>query len=312
MNKVVKDAAEAVRDIPDGASIMVSGFGLCGIPENLIAALRDQGREGPHRHQQQRGHQRLRDHVPAAERPGAEDDLDLRGREQGLREDGAGGRDRGGAEPAGHVLRAHARRRRRHPGLLHADRRTARSIAEGKDVRWFDGRPHVLETRAHGRLRVREGLEGRHRSATSCTAAPRATSRPMMAMAARTTIAEVEELVPAGALDPDAVATPGHLRAAHLPGRSATRSGSRSARCAAQAGAETRPEARAHRAPRRPRDEGRLLREPRHRHADPRLELRARRASRSCCTPRTACSASAPTPSPARRTPTSSTRARRR
>ena len=43
MNKVVKDAAEAVRDIPDGASIMVSGFGLCGIPENLIPALRDRG-----------------------------------------------------------------------------------------------------------------------------------------------------------------------------------------------------------------------------------------------------------------------------
>ncbi|MFI5008159.1 MAG: CoA transferase subunit A, partial [Solirubrobacterales bacterium] len=46
MNKVVKDAAEAVRDIPDGASIMVSGFGLCGIPENLIAALRDRGSKG--------------------------------------------------------------------------------------------------------------------------------------------------------------------------------------------------------------------------------------------------------------------------
>jgi 3-oxoacid CoA-transferase A subunit len=43
MNKIVKDAAEAVRDIADGASIMVSGFGLCGIPENLIAALRDRG-----------------------------------------------------------------------------------------------------------------------------------------------------------------------------------------------------------------------------------------------------------------------------
>ena len=43
MKKVVENAAEAVRDIPDGASIMVSGFGLCGIPENLIAALRDQG-----------------------------------------------------------------------------------------------------------------------------------------------------------------------------------------------------------------------------------------------------------------------------
>src|SRR5262245_45479912 len=43
MNKVVPDAASAVRDIPDGASIMISGFGLCGIPENLIGALRDKG-----------------------------------------------------------------------------------------------------------------------------------------------------------------------------------------------------------------------------------------------------------------------------
>ena len=46
MNKVVKSAAEAVRDVPDGATVMVSGFGLCGIPENLIRALRDQGAKG--------------------------------------------------------------------------------------------------------------------------------------------------------------------------------------------------------------------------------------------------------------------------
>src|SRR5204863_1469866 len=46
MNKVVRDAAEAVRDVPDGASIMISGFGLCGIPESLIAALRDKGSRG--------------------------------------------------------------------------------------------------------------------------------------------------------------------------------------------------------------------------------------------------------------------------
>jgi acyl CoA:acetate/3-ketoacid CoA transferase alpha subunit len=43
MNKVVKSAAEAVRDVRDGSTVMISGFGLCGIPENLIAALRDQG-----------------------------------------------------------------------------------------------------------------------------------------------------------------------------------------------------------------------------------------------------------------------------
>ncbi len=46
MNKVVTSAAEAVRDIPDGAVVMVSGFGLCGIPENLILALRDHGAKG--------------------------------------------------------------------------------------------------------------------------------------------------------------------------------------------------------------------------------------------------------------------------
>src|SRR5271165_615227 len=39
MNKIVADADEAIRDIQDGATIMVGGFGLCGIPENLIAAL---------------------------------------------------------------------------------------------------------------------------------------------------------------------------------------------------------------------------------------------------------------------------------
>ena len=43
MNKVVKDAAAAVKDVPNGATIMMSGFGLCGIPENLIEATRTAG-----------------------------------------------------------------------------------------------------------------------------------------------------------------------------------------------------------------------------------------------------------------------------
>lgn len=43
MNKIVSSAAEAVQDIQDGATIMLGGFGLCGIPENCIAALRDRG-----------------------------------------------------------------------------------------------------------------------------------------------------------------------------------------------------------------------------------------------------------------------------
>src|SRR4029450_9462460 len=43
MNKVYASAAAAIADIPDGATLMVGGFGLCGIPENLILALRDKG-----------------------------------------------------------------------------------------------------------------------------------------------------------------------------------------------------------------------------------------------------------------------------
>ena len=43
MNKVVKDAAEAIRDIPHGATLALGGFGLCGIPENCIAALVSKG-----------------------------------------------------------------------------------------------------------------------------------------------------------------------------------------------------------------------------------------------------------------------------
>jgi 3-oxoacid CoA-transferase A subunit len=43
VNKVVRDAREAIADVQDGASIMLGGFGLCGIPEKLIAALREKG-----------------------------------------------------------------------------------------------------------------------------------------------------------------------------------------------------------------------------------------------------------------------------
>src|SRR4051812_32340556 len=46
MNKVVASAAEAVKDVPDGAGIMSGGFGLCGNPENLIAALHSMGVKG--------------------------------------------------------------------------------------------------------------------------------------------------------------------------------------------------------------------------------------------------------------------------
>ncbi len=48
MNKIIASAQQAVADVPDGATIMVGGFGLCGIPENLIRALVQKGAKGLH------------------------------------------------------------------------------------------------------------------------------------------------------------------------------------------------------------------------------------------------------------------------
>ncbi len=123
MNKVVASADAAVADIPDGAVVMSGGFGLCGNPENLIAALAPEGREEPHAHLEQLRHQRPRTRRPPQGAPGPEDGRLLRRREQGVRAAAPRRRDRGRAQPAGHAGRADPRRRLRDRRLLHAHRR---------------------------------------------------------------------------------------------------------------------------------------------------------------------------------------------
>jgi 3-oxoacid CoA-transferase len=207
MKKVVADAAEAVRDIPDGASIMISGFGLCGIPENLIAALRDNGSRGLTVISNNAGtndfgitfllqNKQVRKMVSTYvgenkvfEKMALAGEIEVELNPQGtfaerMRAAGAG-------VPAFFTPTGY--------GTL---------IAEGKEVRWFDGRPHVMETA----LRADYAFVKAWRGDPHGNLVYRRTTRnfaPVMAMAARTTIAEVEELVPAGALDPDAIVTPG-------------------------------------------------------------------------------------------------------
>src|SRR5215470_18384515 len=207
MNKVVRDAAEAVRDIPDGASIMVSGFGLCGIPENLIGALRDRGSKdltlisnnaGTNDFgitfllQSKQVRKMIATYVgenKVFERMALAGEIEVELNPQGtfaerMRAGGAG-------VPAFFTPTAY--------GTL---------IAEGKEVRWFDGRPHVLEPALRADYAFIRAWKGDPQG----NLVFRRTTRnfaPVMAMAARTTIAEVEELVPAGSLDPDAVVTPG-------------------------------------------------------------------------------------------------------
>jgi 3-oxoacid CoA-transferase len=207
MNKVVRDAAEAVRDIPDGASIMVSGFGLCGIPENLLAALRERGSKGLTVISNNAGtndfgitfllqNKQVRKMISTYvgenkvfEKMALAGEIEVELTPQGtfserMRAGGAG-------VPAFFTPTGY--------GTL---------VAEGKEVRWFDGRPHVMETALRADYAFIKAWKGDPQGNLLF----RKTTRnfaPMMAMAARTTIAEVEEIVPAGAIDPDAVTTPG-------------------------------------------------------------------------------------------------------
>ncbi len=207
MNKVVKDAAEAVRDIPEGSTIMVSGFGLCGIPENLLRALRDQGAKGLTMCSNNAGtndfgitlllqNKQVRKMIATYvgenkvfEKMALAGEIEVELNPQGsfaerMRAGGAG-------VPAFFTPTGY--------GTL---------IAEGKEVRWFNGRPHILETALTADYAFIKAWKGD----TLGNLVYRRTTRnfaPVMAMAARCCIAEVEELVPAGSLDPDAVATPG-------------------------------------------------------------------------------------------------------
>ena len=207
MNKVIGDAGQAISDVGDGATIMMGGFGLCGIPENLIQALRDQG---------------ARDLTVISNNAGIDDfgigillekrqirkmistyvgenrlfeELVLRGElEVELCPQGtfaerirAGGAGIGGFyTPTGY-------------GTV---------VAEGKETRSFGGRHYVLELP----LEADFAFVKAHRGDSFGNLVYRKTARnfnPLMAMAARVTIAEVEAMVEPGGLDPDGIHTPG-------------------------------------------------------------------------------------------------------
>ena len=207
MNKVLASADEAVAVIPDGASIMMGGFGLCGIPENLSAALHRRGTRnltvisnnagidqfgvGPLL-QSRRIRKMIATYVgenKEFERQFLAKEIEVELVPQGTfseRMRAAGAGIGGFFTPTG-------------AGTL---------IAEGKESRVIDGRTYILEKPLHADFAFVKAWKGDRKG----NLIYRKTSRnfnPMMATAARHTIAEVEELVEPGALDPDGIHTPG-------------------------------------------------------------------------------------------------------
>jgi 3-oxoacid CoA-transferase len=207
MNKVVSSAAEAVGDIPDGASVMASGFGLCGIPENLLAALRDRGSRNLTMISNNAGTTDFGITILLLDKQVRKMISTYVGENKVFEKMALAGEIEVELNPQGTFAE---RMRAGGSGVPAFFTPTGYGtlIAEGKEVRWFGGRPHLLET----------GLRADYALVKAWKADPlgnlvfRRTTRnfgPMMAMAARTTIAEVEEVVPIGALDPDAISTPG-------------------------------------------------------------------------------------------------------
>jgi 3-oxoacid CoA-transferase subunit A len=207
MNKIVSSAAEAVADIVSGQTLMAGGFGLCGIPENLIGAL---------------AATEINDLTVVSNNCGVDDfglGLLLQQRQIKKMISSYVGENK---EFARQLLANELEVELTPQGTL-AERIRAGGagipafftptgvgtvVAEGKETREFDGRTVVME-RA---LTADFALVKAWRGDAMGNLVFRKTARnfnPMMAMAGRITIAEVEELVPVGTLDPDQIHTPG-------------------------------------------------------------------------------------------------------
>jgi 3-oxoacid CoA-transferase subunit A len=207
MRKSVANADEAVRDIPDGATLMLGGFGLCGIPELLIAALVRKGVKGLRTISNNMGVDgfgmglmleagMIESHTGSyvgenklLEQKVIRGELDLTLVPQGtlaerIRAGGAG-------IPAFFTP----------TGL-------GTPVAEGKEVREFEGKRYVMERWLRADFALVKAWKG-DRAGNLIYRKTARNFNPMMATAAKVTIAEVEELVEAGELDPDAIVTPG-------------------------------------------------------------------------------------------------------
>lgn len=207
LDKRVVDATSAVQDIPDGAVLALGGFGLCGIPENCIAALVEKGVKNLtcisnnagvdefgiglmlQRKQVKKmissyvGENKLFETLVLS------GELELELTPQGtlaekLRAGGAG-------IPA-----------------FYTPTGVGTQVAEGKEIREFDGKKYVLERALQADFSLVKAWKGDPMG----NLVFRKTARnfnPMVATAGKITIAEVEELVPVGTFDPDQIHLPG-------------------------------------------------------------------------------------------------------
>jgi 3-oxoacid CoA-transferase subunit A len=207
MNKVVENATKALEGVEDNMTLMLGGFGLCGIPENCIQALVQMGVKG----------------LTCISNNAGVDDFGLGlllqsrqikkmissyvGENDEFERQMLSGELEVDLIPQGSLAE---RCRAGGAGIpaFYTPAGYGTEVAEGKEVRVFNGKPHILEHALTADFAFVKAWKGD----TAGNLIYKATARnfnPMMAMAGKITVAEVEELVPVGELDPDQVHTPG-------------------------------------------------------------------------------------------------------
>src|SRR5580693_1399178 len=225
MDKVVASALDAVRDIPDGATVLAGGFGLCGIPENCIQALRERGTRGLTVVSNNCGvddfglgillrakqiAKMISSYVgenKEFERQYLSGELEVELTPQGtlaerIRAGGAG-------IPAFFTATgAHTAISDGGLPLRYAADGSVAKLSTKKETREFGGRSYVLEPAITGDFALVKAWKG-DRFGNLVYRHTAMNFNPLMATAARVTIAEVEELVEVGQLDPDHIHTPG-------------------------------------------------------------------------------------------------------
>lgn len=207
MNKVVENVEEALVGLEDNMTLMLGGFGLCGIPENSIAQMVKLGVKGL---------------TCISNNAGVDDfglGLLLQGKQiKKMISSYVGENDEferqmlSGELEVDLIPQGSLAERCRAGGAgipaFYTPAGYGTEVAEGKEVRDFNGKPHILESALTADFAIVKAWKGD----TEGNLIFKATARnfnPMMAMAGKITVAEVEELVPAGELDPNSIHTAG-------------------------------------------------------------------------------------------------------
>jgi 3-oxoacid CoA-transferase subunit A len=206
MNKVLPSFQEAIADIQDGATLMVGGFGLCGIPENLIKALREKG---------------VKDLTVISNNCGVDDwglGILLRNRQikkiiasyvgenKEFERQVLSGEVEVMLTPQG-TLAEKIRAGGAGITAFYTPAGVGTPIAEGKEVRVFDGKEYLLEPSLQADFSLVKAWKADAYGNLIYNKTAR-NFNPMMAAAGKVTIAEVEEVVPTGSIDPDHIHTP--------------------------------------------------------------------------------------------------------